>query len=267
MERAGLMLVDAIVTAGGIPKPDEPLYAYTQGKPKALLEIAGRPMLQWILDALGGARTIRRVVVIGLDEHAAPLTCAKTLGFLPSQGSMLGNLVAGARWMLDQDPNSRHALMVSSDIPAITSESVDWNVNTSLETDDEIYYSVIPQAAMEARFPGSRRSYFKFKDATVTAGDMNLVATSLITHIPPAMEALIEARKNIFQQAAIIGFDTLFKLATRQLTLKEAEQTVSRRLKVRGRLLLCPHAEAGMDVDKPAQYELMKRDLETRARA
>ncbi len=255
------MPVDAIVTAGGIPRPAEPLYQYTQGQPKALLDIAGKPMLQWILDALGAAKSIRRVVVMGLGEHDAPLRCAKTLGFLPNQGSMLANMVAGTRWVLDQDPTSRHALMVSSDIPALRPEIVDWNVNTSLESDDEIYYSVIPQAAMEQRFPGSRRSYFKFKDATVTAGDMNLVATSLVAHIPPAMQALIESRKNIFQQAAIIGFDTLFKLATRRLTLKEAEQTVSRRLKVRGRLLVCPYAEAGMDVDKPAQYELMQRDL------
>ena len=29
--------MDAIVTAGGIPQPGEPLYEYTQGKSKALL--------------------------------------------------------------------------------------------------------------------------------------------------------------------------------------------------------------------------------------
>jgi NDP-sugar pyrophosphorylase family protein len=39
--------MDAVVTAGGIPKPDELLYPYTLGKPKALLEIAGKPMVQW----------------------------------------------------------------------------------------------------------------------------------------------------------------------------------------------------------------------------
>jgi hypothetical protein len=33
---------------------------------------------------------------------------------------------------------------------------------------------------------------------------------------------------------------------------------------VPGRALVCPYAEAGMDVDKPAQYELLKRDLESR---
>ena len=255
------MQVDAIVTAGGTPRPGEPLFPYTQGRPKALLEIAGRPMIQWVLDALSGAQTIRRVVVIGLE--ASPLLrCARPLEFLPNQGSMLNNIITGTRWLLDHQPDSRHALFVSSDIPAITPASVDWTVTASLETDDEVYYSVIPQAAMEARFPGSRRSYFKFKDGTFTAGDMNMVATQLVTHVPPAMQNLVEARKNIFQQAAIIGFDTLLLLAARQLSLKQAEQTVSRRLNVKGRLLISPHAEAGMDVDKPRQYELVKHDLE-----
>ena len=40
--------MDVIVTAGGIPRPNEPLYPYTQGESKALLEIAGKP-IWWIL--------------------------------------------------------------------------------------------------------------------------------------------------------------------------------------------------------------------------
>jgi CTP:molybdopterin cytidylyltransferase MocA len=255
--------VDAVVTAGGIPKPGDPLYADTQGKSKALLEIAGRPMIQWVLDALSGARTIRRVVVVGLSDQVA-LHCVKPLSFLPNQGSMLANLEAGVRWVLDQDAGTPYALLVSSDIPTITPAAVDWVIETSLQTDHEVYYSVIPQAAMEQRFPGSKRSYFRFKDGTFTGGDLTLVATQVITHVPPAIKDLIEARKNVFQQAAIIGLDTLFRFATRQLAVADVERVCRQRLGVRGRALVCPHAEAGMDVDKPAQYELVRRDLESR---
>ncbi len=46
--------MDAIVIAGGVPTPVEPLYPYTQGKPKALLDLCGKPMIQWVLDALEG---------------------------------------------------------------------------------------------------------------------------------------------------------------------------------------------------------------------
>jgi molybdopterin-guanine dinucleotide biosynthesis protein A len=149
------MKIDAVVTAGGIPKPDDALYPLTQGKNKALLPIGGVPMVQWILDALGGAACIQRVVVVGLDPAEAGLTCRKPLGYVPNQGSMIGNVEGGARWALEQDAATRYVFVVSSDIPAITAEMVDWNVNTSLETDHEAYYSLIPAAEMERRFPGS----------------------------------------------------------------------------------------------------------------
>ena len=45
----------AIVTAGGAPTPKEPLYPLTRGDYKALLEIQGKAMIQWVLDALNGA--------------------------------------------------------------------------------------------------------------------------------------------------------------------------------------------------------------------
>ena len=54
--------MDAIVIAGGNPQPQESLYAYSRGNPKALIDIAGKPMVQWVLDALGGAQSVDRVV-------------------------------------------------------------------------------------------------------------------------------------------------------------------------------------------------------------
>ena len=54
--------MDAVITAGGIPEPDDPLYAYTQGKSKALLDIAGKPMVQWVLDAVCASQNIDNIV-------------------------------------------------------------------------------------------------------------------------------------------------------------------------------------------------------------
>ena len=219
-------LIDAIVIAGGIPNPEEPLYPLTQGRSKALLEIAGQPMIQWVLDALGGAQTIRRVVVVGLepDNVPVPLHCRKTISFLPNQGGMLPNVTSGVQWVVDQDASAQHALIVSSDVPAVTPEAIDWIVENSLQTNHEVYYALIPQAAMEQRFPGSRRSYFHFKEGTFTGGDVTLVATRLLTHVPREMDTLIEARKSIFQQARIIGLDTLLLLALRRLSVADVER-------------------------------------------
>lgn len=259
-------MIDAVVTAGGIPKPDDPLYPLTQGKNKALLPIGGVPMAQWILDALGGSLCLKRVVIVGLNPAEHGLTCRKPLGYVPNQGSMINNVQAGAKWALEQDTGTRHVFVVSSDIPTITAEMVDWNITTSLETDHEAYYSLIPAADMERRFPGSKRSFFRLKEGRFSGSDMNLFQTSLVGHYHPAWQAIIDARKNVFKQAGLVGLDTLLLMLLGRLSIADAEQRVRTRLGLRARAFMARYPEAGMDVDKPHQYELVKRELEAQGR-
>lgn len=256
-----MQIVDAVLVAGGTPGPGDPLYPLTRGQPKALLEMAGQPMIQWVLDALGGAQTIRNVVIVGLPAGSG-LTCAKPLAYIPNAGSIVDNVLAGGRWAAAQDAPAQYGLLVSADIPAITPAMVDWNVATSLQTDHEAYYSVIPRPVMEARFPNARRTYFRAKEGQFTAGDVSLMAVALVRHPPPIMQALVETRKNIPRQAQLIGLGTLVKFALGQLSLEEGARRVGERIGIRTRLLVSPYAEIGMDVDKPHQYELLQHDLE-----
>jgi GTP:adenosylcobinamide-phosphate guanylyltransferase len=128
--------MDAIVTAGGIPQPGEPLYEYTRGKSKALLDVAGKPMIQWVLDALDGAASIERVLIIGLDPESG-VSSKKKVAFMPNQGGMVDNIRFGIFKMLEINPAAKHVLLVSSDIPGITPEMVDWVVAATLQTDDD----------------------------------------------------------------------------------------------------------------------------------
>lgn len=255
--------MDAIVTAGGIPTPDEPLYAYTQGRSKALLDVAGRPMIQWVLDALSGSARVERVVIVGLDETSGVTCGGKSLGYLPNQGDMIANIQAGARWISEHDPQARHALLVSSDIPAITTAMIDWLLDAVEGTQYDLYYAVIDRAVMERRFPASKRSYIRTKDAVVCGADLNVVGTRAALDVGEGSlwGKVVEARKNAFKQAQLIGFDILLLLLTRQITLDYAERELSKRLGIRGRLLRCPYAEVGMDVDKPFQLEILRQDL------
>jgi GTP:adenosylcobinamide-phosphate guanylyltransferase len=259
---ADIPLVDAVVTAGGKPQPGEPLYPLTQGGSKALLPIGGRPMIQWVLDALSGAACVRSIVVAGLAADEAPLTARQPLAFLPSAGSLIGNVEAGARWVIEHHPEAQVLLAVSSDIPTLKPHMVEWMVKTCLETDHEAYYGLVPHQLMEQRFPGSRRSFFRLRDGRFTGSDMNVLQLALVGHYHPAWQAVAAARKHIGQQARLVGLGTLLLYLTGRLSIAEAERRVAQRLGVRGRALVCPYAEIGMDVDKPAQYEMLKRELE-----
>jgi hypothetical protein len=119
---------------------------------------------------------------------------------------------------------------------------------------------------MERRFPGSKRSFFRLKEGRFSGSDMNLFQTSLVGHYHPAWQAIIDARKNVFKQAGLVGFDTLLLMLSGRLSIASAEQRVRTRLGLRARAFMARYPEAGMDVDKPHQYELVKRELEAQGR-
>ena len=252
--------MDAVVTAGGIPQPDELLYPFTLGKPKALLDICGKPMVQWVLDALGGAKQVEHVILIGLTQESG-VTCSKPLIFIPNKISMIENILGGINKVLEINPIATRVLLVSSDIPGITSEMVDWEVETTLQTDVDLCYNVVKREIMEARYPSSRRTYTKIKGMQVCGADMNVVRTSVASMNTEIWEKLIASRKNPLKQAAIIGFDTLFLTLLGVISLDTAVTKATSRLHMTGQAIICPYAEVGMDVDKPNQLEIMRTDL------
>lgn len=252
--------MDAIVIAGGIPKPEDPLYEFTQGQPKSLLEIAGKPMVQWVLDALEEAETVDQVVLISLTEEHG-LKFSKPITYVPDQGELLKNVRAGIEKVVELNPDARHVLTVSSDIPAIKSEMVDWIVNNTMETDLDLYYTVIPRKVMEARFPESNRSYTRLKDAEVCGGDVNMVRASTVNANEELWDRIVAARKNVFKQAALLGYSNLLLFISGQMTIQGAVKRVTKRMDITGQAVISPYAELGMDVDKPHQLEILRAEL------
>jgi len=255
--------VDVLVTAGGIPQPDEPLYTYTLGKPKAMLDIAGKPMVQWVLDALGSAQQVENVVLIGLPAESSVI-CTKPLTFIPNQTSMIENILAGIKQVMMTNPSAKHVLLVSSDIPAITANMVDWEIETTEQSEVDLCYSVVKREVIEARYPDSKRTFTRLKGMQVCGADMNVVSTSVVNMDPAIWERLVASRKNPLKQAAIIGFNTLILAMLGIITLDEALKKATSRLHMTGQVIICPFAEAAMDVDKPNQLELIQADLEKR---
>ena len=252
--------MDAIVTAGGIPQPGDPLYPYTDGNSKALLDVAGKPMVQWVLDALGEAQSVDNVIVIGATAKSG-LTCAKPMYFLSNQGRMLANIVAGVNKVLELDGKAKYVMIVSSDIPALKGAMVDWLAETCMRTKDDLYYGICPREVMEARYPESKRTYTKLQDMEVCGADINIAHVSMATEHLETWEELIGNRKSPLKQAGVIGLDILFRLLFRRIGLEELVEKVTARIGIKGRAILWDQAEPCMDVDKPHQLEIMREDL------
>ena len=222
--------------------------------------VAGKPMVQWVLDALSNSTKVDNVILIGVSPKSG-LTCTKPVHYISNQGRMLANIVAGVNKAIELNKKSEYVLIVSSDIPAIKGEMVDWLVDTTMQTKDDLYYGVCPRDVMEARYPESHRTYTKLKDIQVCGADMNVIHVSMATTHLDTWEQLIGNRKSPLRSAAVIGFDILFKMFTRQIAMQDLVEQASRRLGIKGRAIVWSQAEPCMDVDKPHQLEIMREDL------
>ena len=251
----------AIITAGGNPQPEDPLYSYSKGDSKALIDIAGKPMIQWVLDALNEAREVEDIIMVGLSSKSG-LVSKKPIHYISNQGRMLANIVAGVDKAIELDPQTEYVLVVSSDIPALKGNMVDWLVTTCMETRNDLYYGVCPRDVMETRFPGSKRSYTRLKDLEVCGADINITHVRMATEHLDLWEQLIGNRKSSIRQASLVGLSTFWKVITHSATLDELVEHVCNRLGIDGRAIVWEHAEPCMDVDKPHQLELLRADME-----
>jgi hypothetical protein len=94
----------------------------------------------------------------------------------------------------------------------------------------------------------------------VCGGDLNVINVELADKTD-LWDRLIAARKSVRRQAALLGYDLLLRLLTRRITLQQGEEKVSQRLGIKGHVVVSPYAELAMDVDKPEQLAIVRRDL------
>jgi hypothetical protein len=117
---------------------------------------------------------------------------------------------------------------------------------------------------MERRFAQSGRTFIPLRDGAYCGGDIFMARTDLIHSNQALMDKLMETRKSFWKQVRLLGLGFLIQFALRRLTVAEVERRVSKTLNVRGRAIITPYAEMGMDVDKPHQLEIVSAELERR---
>ncbi|NLA59063.1 MAG: NTP transferase domain-containing protein [Firmicutes bacterium] len=247
--------VDAVVLAGAkntgrLRKMDDSFY-------EASIEIAGRPMLYYVLDALANVPEINRIVV------TAPLGAFDgdwqgKATFLPAADSMLENIRRGIAALNTKGK----ILIVTSDIPLISPAAISDFIQRCKEREADIYYPIICRDVNDRQFPGVKRTYVRLREGVFTGGNMALVSPDIIEKCSEIIERAIAMRKNPLQLSRLLGFKFIIKFLLNQLSLREIEARVQDVLHCRGVGVISPYPQVGIDVDKPSDLELVRQVLE-----
>lgn len=254
--------MNAIVAAGGRVSVDEPLYPLTNGKPKALVRLGDRAMLEHVVAALDHSRLVQNILVAGLPEaEATELDLPSVVGFLPDTGGLIPNVRAGIEWFRERNPAEEVVLIVSADIPALTGDIVDAYLESCRPYDCLAYYNLVTRETMERRFPNSKRTFVKLKGLEIAGGDLTLVQSRIVETNDELWNAIFNARKHAWQLARIVGPLTILRLLFRRLDLSDIEVLATRLVGAPVRIVNSPYPEVAMDVDKPEHVAIFREIL------
>lgn len=234
--------ITAVVLAGR--DKDEPLAKHFGVASKALLPIAGKPLVNYVLEALKNSAKVKQIVYVG--EKSSELT-EKLDVTLPASNNFSTNLGKGLKAALDLAPQ-QDILMISADLRWLTAEAIDKFIANC--TDAAVFYPIIPRNIVEQEFPEQKRTYASLREGEFTGGSLMLIKNSAVDNLLPFAEKAYQARKNLFALARLIGFDITIRFVTRTLSLARLEKHISSKLGETARAILVEQAELAMDIDE-----------------
>ena len=256
--------MQALIIAGGTIKADKPLFIETGISKKALLPIGGKAMIQWVAEALMGSKYVDGLVIVGLKPGSFN-DAAMPVRYVRDRGNIIDNGLAGMDAIEEIEPDYKDFIVCSSDIPLLTPPLVDEFVEICRQQEyADVYYPVVEEKVMEARFPGSNRTFTPMKGGRYAGGDIFFAHKSIEKANQEFLRGLTGQRKNFFAQAKMIGFTFIFKFIFRMMDIHEAAARASKVAGAIGRAIEYPRADIAMDVDKLHQYLLVKERLEAK---
>jgi CTP:molybdopterin cytidylyltransferase MocA len=254
----------ALVLAGSRPGGD-PLAKAFGVSHKALLPVAGRPMLAWVLDALDRSSNVGRVMICGLDrtsvarepELAGRLEGATFLapGNTPGASVALAMQTAGECLPL---------LVTTADHPLLDTATTDEFCARAAAGEADVAVGVVDGDSLRAAFPGAPRTYIRLRGGTYHGANLFAFLTPRSRGAAERWTVVEEQRKQPWKMIRVLGAGTLLRFATRRLSLADIFRLVADEMGVRITPVVLANPEAGFDVDKASHVAEVERVLSAR---
>ena len=255
----------AIILAGQRPGSD-PLASHFGQPFKALIDVAGQPMLAWVGASLAAGKDVRRIVILAQDS-AALLDHPRTR-WLRDEAHVIAcdcgdSIVEAITATLRAMPGGYPFLLTTADNVLLDEAMIEQFVARARGAD--LAVALVGKGTLEAAYPGNRRTWLRFRGGAYSGANLFWLGT------PAALDALAVWQRNEQQRKkarAVLGAfgpGLALMIAARLLTLDQAIERAGRRIGVKARAVVLPYAEACIDVDKPSDHEMAEAILRSRA--
>ena len=246
----------AAVMAGEREGAGDPVAQATGAPYKAFAEVAGRPMIAHVLDALSDCAAVDRIIV-SIAPEAPPLPRGPWERVDADSGPSLSAMAA-------LDRAGVPLLIATADHPLLTGEIVQGFLAAAETTGADVVAAVAKRETVERAGSTGRRTYLRLADAEISGCNLFALRSAAARRAVLFWQRLEVLRKRPLQMAWRIGPLALLRYATRTLTVSAAQAALTRATGVRCALAMLDAPDAAHDVD--TVEDLVFADARLRAR-
>lgn len=217
-------------------------------------QLAGRPMVWHVAKALGQCRSIRQVCVLAPPDDWFDLSLPPDVMKAPCGKSLFETIGLA----LEQGKDEEKMLIVTADIPLLTTEAVEHFLALCLENPADLHYPIIEKNRLLKAYPSCKRTFVRLLDGTFTGGNIFLISPKIVQEVYKKSEDYFTYRKKPWRLCKLLGWSFLVKMTLGRLKIAEIEQRVWDVFHIVPKSVIIPHAEIGFDVDKPHDLALIR---------
>ena len=239
------MVESVLILAGQRAGVVDPLCEATGVSHKAEIMVAGEPMLQRVARALDAAG----LPVPHISGYAGSAFQEVPSGDGPADSVLLG-LEA-----IDKFP----CLLTTCDHALLTVEMVQSFIAGAVKTGTDICVGFATEDVIQTAYPKTKRTYLRFSDQAVSGCNLFYIASAEGLKAIRFWQAVQHLRKKPLKLARKVGIGVGIKYALGRLSLQGAFDYAAKRIGgIKAAPVLLPYAEAAIDVDKPADLDLVE---------
>ena len=131
--------------------------------------------------------------------------------------------------------------------------------------DADIAALLAPEAVVRAAAPDTQRTWLKLRDGRYSGCNLFYLATPRAIQAVELWRTVERHRKQPWKIAGVLGLDMLAQYLAGRLTLDDAVTRLGAKAGVKAAAIRSTYGQAAIDVDKPADLELVRRIAAARA--
>jgi len=245
-------MYDAIILAGG--ENSEHLSRFSSQSYEAMIEIAGKPMVTFVANALAATPEVERIFIMGPVTQLEHCVFPENVILLEGGQTITQTIQLGMKAL----GHERKVLIVTADIPLLTPAAISDFLKQCAGHQADLYYPIVSRDTNNQHYPGNKRTYVRFKDGTYTGGNLFLVNPIIVTQCLQVAEQFIDNRKKPFKLCCLLGWGFVLQFLVGTLSVSKVKERVADLLGITGAVIESSYPELGIDVDKPSDLELVR---------